>query len=173
MAKEFAHLYVLNLRGNARTSGEEQKKEGDGIFDSGSRATIAIIFFVKDTSVKNSAIHYYDIGDYLKREEKLNRLAHFSNLDAIPFETITPNAKGDWINQREDEFDKLIPLKRDKNSKSVFDINSNGVTTGRDPWVYNFSPDSLMQNVQKCMDTYNADLKRFKCAFQGSFQTTH
>ncbi len=66
VAQEFAHLYVLNLRGNARTSGETFKKEGGKIFDSGSRATIAIIFFVKDTSVKNSAIHYYDIGDYLK-----------------------------------------------------------------------------------------------------------
>ncbi|GAA8664564.1 hypothetical protein KYTH90_08930 [Helicobacter pylori] len=95
VAQEFVHLYVLNLRGNARTSGEERKKECDGIFDSGSRATIAIIFFVKDASVKDSAIHYYDIGDYLKREEKLNRLANFSNLDAIPFETITPNNKGD------------------------------------------------------------------------------
>lgn len=90
VAKDFAHLYVLNLRGNARTSGEERKKEGDGIFDSGSRVTIAIIFFVKDTSVKNSTIHYYDIGDFLKREGKLNRLSNFTNLDAIPFETITP-----------------------------------------------------------------------------------
>ncbi|GHQ69085.1 hypothetical protein JP0075_11380 [Helicobacter pylori] len=151
VAKEFAHLYVLNLRGNARTSGEERKKEGGGIFDSGSRATIAIIFFVKDSSVKNSAIHYYDIGNYLKREDKLNRLAHFTNLDAIPFETITPNAKGDWINQREDGFEKLIPLKRDKKlqNPSVFDINSNGVATGCDPWVYNFSPDALMCSVQK------------------------
>ncbi|GAA7210414.1 DEAD/DEAH box helicase family protein [Helicobacter pylori] len=172
VAKEFAHLYVLNLRGNARISGEERKKEGDGIFDSGSRATIAIIFFVKDTSVKNSMIHYYDIGDYLKREEKLNRLAHFSNLDAIPFETITPNNKGDWINQREDGFEKLIPLKRDKKlqNPSVFDINSGGVTTGRDPWVYNFSPDALMQNVQKCIDTYNADLKRFNAHFREAFK---
>ncbi|GAA8152596.1 DEAD/DEAH box helicase family protein [Helicobacter pylori] len=170
VAQEFAHLYVLNLRGNARTSGEERKKEGDGIFDSGSRATIAVIFFVKDTSVKNSAIHYYDIGDYLKREEKLNRLANFTNLDAIKFETITPNDKGDWINQREDGFEKLIPLKRDKNSKSVFDINSNGVTSGCDPWVYNFSPIVLMQNVQKCMDTYNADLKRFNAHFREAFK---
>ncbi|GAA7740176.1 hypothetical protein JP0165_09640 [Helicobacter pylori] len=169
VAKEFAHLYVLNLRGNARTSGEG-KKEGGGIFDSRSMVTIAIIFFVKDSSVKNSIIHYYDIGDYLKREDKLNRLAHFTNLDAIPFETITPNAKGDWINQREDGFEKLIPLKRDKNSKSVFDINSNGVATGRDPWVYNFSPDALMQNVQKCMDTYNADLKRFNARFREAFK---
>ncbi|GAA9216760.1 DEAD/DEAH box helicase family protein [Helicobacter pylori] len=170
VAQEFAHLYVLNLRGNARTSGEERKKEGDGIFDSGSRVTIAIIFFVKDTSVKNSAIHYYDIGDYLKREEKLNRLANFTNLDAIKFETITPNDKGDWINQREDGFEKLIPLKRDKNSKSVFDINSNGVKSGCDPWVYNFSPIVLMQNVQKCMDTYNADLKRFNAHFREAFK---
>ncbi len=164
VAQEFAHLYVLNLRGNARTSGEKRKKEGGNIFDSGSRATIAIIFFVKDTSVKNSAIHYYDIGDYLKREEKLNRLANFSNLDEIPFETITPNNKGDWINQREDGFEKLIALKRDKklNNDSVFDINSGGVASGRDAWVYNFSKDALMQNVQKCIDTYNADLKRFK-----------
>ncbi|BAW57872.1 DEAD/DEAH box helicase [Helicobacter pylori] len=172
VAQEFAHLYVLNLRGNARTSGEERRKECDGIFDSGSRATIAIIFFVKDASVKNSAIHYYDIGDYLKREEKLNRLANFLNLDAIPFETITPNNKGDWINQREDGFEKLIPIKRDKKRQnpSVFDINSNGVETGRDPWVYNFSPDALMQNVQKCIDTYNADLKRFNAHFREAFK---
>ncbi|GAA7058623.1 hypothetical protein AOHp67_10370 [Helicobacter pylori] len=172
VAKEFAHLYVLNLRGNARTSGETFKKEGGKIFDSGSRATIAVIFFVKDTSVKNSAIHYYDIGDYLKREAKLNMLSNFTNLDAIPFETITPNNKGDWINQREDGFDKLIPLKRDKKlqNNSIFDINSNGVTSRSDPWVYNFSPDSLMQNVQKCMDTYNADLKRFNAHFREAFK---
>ncbi|GAA9287928.1 DEAD/DEAH box helicase family protein [Helicobacter pylori] len=172
VAKEFAHLYVLNLRGNARTSGETCKKEGGKIFDSGSRATIAIIFFVKDTSVKNSAIHYYDIGDYLKREEKLNRLANFTNLDAIKFETIIPNNKGDWINQRDDAFEKLIPLKRDKKRQnpSVFDINSGGVASGRDPWVYNFSPDALMQNVQKCMDTYNADLKLFNARFREAFK---
>ncbi|GLP17240.1 hypothetical protein HpBGD69_15260 [Helicobacter pylori] len=117
VAKDFAHLYVLNLRGNARTSGEERKKEGDGIFDSGSRVTIAIIFFVKDKSVTNNTIHYYDIGDYLKREAKLNLLANFENLDSVPFEKITPNNKGDWINQRNDGFDKLIPLKRDKKLK--------------------------------------------------------
>ncbi|GAA9154892.1 hypothetical protein HpHA181_12540 [Helicobacter pylori] len=109
----------------------------------------------------------------MKREEKLNRLANFTNLDAIPFETITPNDKGDWINQRNDGFDKLIPLKRDKKlqNPSVFDINSGGVTSGRDPWVYNFSPDALMQNVQKCIDTYNADLKRFNAHFREAFKS--
>ncbi|GAA8890775.1 hypothetical protein HpEKA17_06670 [Helicobacter pylori] len=173
VVKDFSHLYVLNLRGNARTSGETFRKEGGKIFDSGSRATIAIIFFVKDRSVKNGAIHYYDIGDYLKREEKLNRLANFTDLDAIEFKTITPNNKGDWINQREDGFEKLIPLKRDKKlqNPSVFDINSRGVISGRDPWVYNFSPDALRRSVQKCIDTYNADLERFNTHFREAFKS--
>ncbi|GAA9829209.1 hypothetical protein VN0510_09660 [Helicobacter pylori] len=173
VAQEFSHLYVLNLRGNARTSGEERKKEGDGIFDSGSRATIAIIFFVKDKSVQNSAIHYYGVEDYLKREAKLNLLASFENLESVPFKEITPNNKGDWINQRGDDFEKLIALKRDKklNNDSVFDINSSGVLTGRDPWVYNFSKDALMRSVQKCIDTYNADLKRFNEVFREAFKS--
>ncbi|GAA9754779.1 hypothetical protein VN0234_12160 [Helicobacter pylori] len=128
---------------------------------------------MKDKSVRNSAIHYYDIGDYLKREEKLNRLSNFLDLDAIPFETIIPNNKGDWINQREDGFEKLIPLKRDKKLKifdTIFDLNSNGVVTNRDPWVYNFSPNALMQSVQKCIDTYNADLERFNVYFREAFK---
>ncbi|GAA9520874.1 hypothetical protein UBN32_00450 [Helicobacter pylori] len=127
---------------------------------------------MKDASVKNGAISYYDIGDYLKREEKLNRLASFENLESVPFKEITPNEKGDWINQREDAFEKLIPLKRDKKlqNPSVFDINSMGVITGRDPWVYNFSKDALSQNVQKCIDTYNADLKRFNEVFREAFK---
>ncbi|PUD01398.1 restriction endonuclease [Helicobacter pylori] len=172
VAKEFSHLYVLNLRGNARTSGEKRKKEGDGIFDSGSRATIAIVFFVKDKSVSDNTIDYYDIGDYLKREAKLNLLAGFENLDFVPFSEITPNAKGDWINQRNDDFEKLIPLKRDKTlqNDSIFDLDSRGVASGRDPWVYNFSPNALMQSVQKCIDTYNADLKRFNARFREAFK---
>ncbi len=162
VAKDFSHLYVLNLRGNARTSGETFKKEGGKIFDSGSRATVAVIFFVKDKDAPNHTIFYYEVEDYLKREAKLNLLAGFENLESVPFKEITPNNKGDWINQRNDDFEKLIPLKRDKNQKifnTIFDLNSNGVATNRDPWVYNFSPKILKQSVQNCIETYNADLK--------------
>ncbi len=173
VAKEFSHLYVLNLRGNQRTSGEVSKKEGGKIFDSGSRVTVAIVFFVKDKSVPNNTIFYYEVGDYLKREAKLHLLAGFENLESVPFEKITPNDKGDWINQRNDDFEKLIPLKTPKTLKivdTIFDLNSNGVATGRDPWVYNFSPKILTQSVQTCIDTYNADLKRFNAVFREAFK---
>ncbi|WQW74315.1 DEAD/DEAH box helicase [Helicobacter pylori] len=173
VAKDFSHLYVLNLRGNQRTSGEVSRKEGGKIFDSGSRATVAIIFFVKDKDAPNHTIFYYEVEDYLKREAKLNLLAGFENLESVPFKEITPNDKGDWINQRNDGFEKLIPLKRDKNQKifdTIFDLNSNGVVSGRDPWVYNFSPKILTQSVQNCIDTYNADLKRFNEVFREAFK---
>ncbi len=172
VAKEFSRLYVLNLRGNARTSGETFKKEGGKIFDSGSRATVAIIFFVKDKDAPNKTIFYYEVEDYLKREAKLHWLAGFENLDSVPFKEITPNDKGDWINQRNDDFEKLIPLKRDKTlqNPSIFDLNSGGVVSGRDPWVYNFSPNTLKQSVQNCIDTYNADLKRFNERFREAFK---
>ncbi|EMH49264.1 helicase protein [Helicobacter pylori HP116Bi] len=93
VAKDFSHLYALNLRGNQRTSGEVSKKEGGKIFDSGSRATVAIVFFVKDESVQNSAIHYYEVEDYLTREAKLNLLANFENLDSVPLRRLSRMTK--------------------------------------------------------------------------------
>ncbi|WP_425311161.1 type ISP restriction/modification enzyme [Helicobacter pylori] len=172
VAQEFAHLYVLNLRGDL--NGKISKiKEGEGENIFGVRVGVAIVFFVKDKNAPNNTIFYYEVEDYLKREAKLNLLASFENLESVPFKEITPNNKGDWINQREDAFEKLIPLKRDKKLKifdTIFDLNSNGVATNRDPWVYNFSQNALMQSVQNCIDTYNADLKRFNEVFREAFK---
>ncbi|MGN8449463.1 type ISP restriction/modification enzyme [Helicobacter pylori] len=172
VAQEFSHLYALNLRGDLNGKIQKIKEgEGDNIF--GVRVGIAIVFFVKDKNAPNHTIFYYEVGDGLKREAKLNLLAGFENLESVPFKEITPNDKGDWINQRNDDFEKLIPLKRDQKLKifdTIFDLNSGGVVSGRDPWVYNFSPNALKQSVQNCIDTYNADLKRFNEVFREAFK---
>jgi predicted helicase len=47
LEKEFDKIYVFNLRGNQRTSGELSRKEGGKIFGSGSRTPIAITILVK------------------------------------------------------------------------------------------------------------------------------
>lgn len=44
------------------------------------------------------------------------------------------------------------------------------MVSGRDPWVYNFSPNILKESVQTCIDTYNADLKRFNAQFREAFK---
>jgi predicted helicase len=46
--REFSHLYIFNLRGNARTQGEQRRKEAGGIFGEGSRTPVVISIMVKD-----------------------------------------------------------------------------------------------------------------------------
>lgn len=53
LEEEFTSIYVLNLRGNQRTSGELSRKEGGKIFGSGSRTPIAITFLVKNPAKKD------------------------------------------------------------------------------------------------------------------------
>jgi predicted helicase len=74
LVEEFKKIYVFNLRGNARTRGEEWQKEGGKIFGQGSRAGVALLFLVKDKKEKKDApakLYYYQVPDALKREEKL------------------------------------------------------------------------------------------------------
>lgn len=48
LESEFDYIYIFNLRGNQRTSGETSRKEGGKIFDSGSRTPVAISLLVKN-----------------------------------------------------------------------------------------------------------------------------
>ncbi|WP_373925603.1 Eco57I restriction-modification methylase domain-containing protein, partial [Bartonella raoultii] len=48
LVEEFSSLYIFHLRGDARTSGEQRKKESGGIFGEGSRTPIAISILVKN-----------------------------------------------------------------------------------------------------------------------------
>ena len=73
LAEEFTSVHVLNLRGNARTSGEPRRTEGYNIFDQGSRAPVAIAILTRNPDRKSEGcrILYRDVGDYLTREQKL------------------------------------------------------------------------------------------------------
>ncbi len=162
VVREFSEIYVLNLRGdlNAQMQGKKYG-EGGNIFDK--KVGVAIVFFVKDVNAKKECqIHYYDIGDYLSREAKLEKLENFKTLESVPFVRIVPNQKGDWINQRGDDFDKLLPLKSEKKEQGVFMINATGVATNREFWAYNFSKKTLKDSMQRCIDAYNEDLARFQ-----------
>jgi len=165
LVDEFTSIYCFNLRGNQRTSGEQSRKEGGKIFGSGSRATIAIIILIKNPEKQSSnQVNYYDIGDYLKREQKLSIIQNFGNISAINWQKITPNDSYDWINQRNDTFERFISLgdKKDKSSKTIFDSYVLGLTTSRDAWCYNFSKTNLYNNIFQFIEFYNQQLKQYK-----------
>ena len=164
LGKEFSEIYCFNLRGDARTSGEQRKKEKGNIFGSGSRTPVAITLFVKNPSlVGQCKIHYHDIGDYLNREQKLKVIADRGSIEYVPWTEIHPNKAGDWINQRSGAFKKLIPLgnKNDRSDKTIFELYSLGVATSRDSWTYNFSRERLTQNMRSMIDCYNQQVRSF------------
>ena len=168
LAEEFSSLYVFHLRGNARTSGEMRRKEKDNVFGQGTRTPIAITLFVKNPAAsEHGKIYLHDIGDYLTQAEKLEKISAFGSINGIEavqgWQTITPDVHNDWIGQRDDSFSEFISLgdKKDKNSITIFENYSNGVKTNRDAWVYNASKNKLIESVNKSINFYNSEVKRY------------
>ena len=162
LAEEFDLIHVLNLRGNARTSGERRRSEGDNVFGQGSRAPVAITMLVKnpERADEDCRILYRDIGDYLKREDKLRMLREWGSIDGIEdWEEITPDQHDDWIGQRDEAYEALYPLgskaaKAGVSDETVFQLFSNGYKTGRDAYLYNFSQDACAENARMAVRSY-------------------
>lgn len=170
LCAEFSRLHVFDLRGDQRTSGEASRREGGKIFGSGSRTPVAITILVKnEDSDRHGELNYYDIGDYLTREDKLAMIAELGSVSAIKWKRLTPNDEGDWINQRDPAFQSFLPLaERDgQDGESVFTSNSYGVVTNRDPWVYNSTVTALEKNVRKLIKAYNEECEKYRKACDG------
>ncbi|MBP2436621.1 type ISP restriction/modification enzyme [Microbacterium amylolyticum] len=163
---EFSDVIVYNLRGNARSMGERRRREAGNVFGEGSQAGIAVTVLVKDSAHQGAArIHYADVGDYLTREEKLDKLVREGSIEGTTLETLTPNSAGDWINQRDDRFGTWAPI-GDKETKGgmdtpgVFRDYSRGLATSRDAWAWNFSDCDLRQNICTHVDHLNDERER-------------
>jgi predicted helicase len=174
LSDEFSSIWVFNLRGNQRTSGEVSRMEGGKIFGSGSRAGIAISILIKAPgSQRPCEIHYRDIGDYLSREDKLAHIAKLGSVGGLRREglwtRIRPNKEHDWINQRDPVFESFLPLgdKDDPTGKSFFKTYSLGVATNRDTWVYNMSRTTVEKNVRSLITFYGQQKARYESACRG------
>ena len=167
--KEFSSIYIFNLRGNARTSGELRRKEKDNVFGQGTRTPIAITILVKNPKAKTdkATIYYREVEDYLTREQKLEGIVKQKSVLAKGFvqKVLQPNDKGDWLNQRSNVFSNLINIEPENrfknNNKSYFDAAIIGVSTHRDAWIYGFGCNSLKDNTNKMCDNYNGQRKLY------------
>ena len=167
LQEEFTSIYVLNLRGNARTSGEQRRKESGNVFGEGTRTPITITLLVKNPAKKGKAnIYYHDIGDYLTKRQKLDAVEKFQSISNIEWQELIPNEKKDWINQRDGLFESLLPLfpetKFDPKAKSFFSPYSLGLVTAKDPYLYNFDSKKLKSTVKRMVDYYQKEQLRYK-----------
>lgn len=165
LLEDFNSVYVFNLRGNQRTSGELSRKEGGKIFGSGSRTPVAITILVKKKGVKKDGfVRYHDIGDYLSRTDKLQIINEFGSIKNIPWKYLTPNEDNDWINQRNPNFMNFIALGDKKKREDIsiaLDNYALGLNTSRDAWVYSFSEVSANKKANEMIEFYNSE--RIRC----------
>ena len=166
LAQDFTKIYHIDLKGNARTSGERRRKEGGNVFDDQIRVGVGISFFIKKadaTSGTETEVWIYSVDDYLKAREKQKLLTDFRNYTNVPMKKATIDAKHTWLTEGlHIEFNTFIPMgtKEAKAAKGtavdvIFKTYSLGVSTNRDAWAYNFNANALTENVRRMMEFYN------------------
>ena len=172
LAQDFTKIYHIDLKGNARTSGERRRKEGGNVFDDQIRVGVGISIFIKKAEVTSepAEIWIYTVEDYLKAREKQQLLVDFGNYANVPMKQTTLNEKHTWLTEGlRAEFDTFFPMgsKKAKATKGmaadvIFKTYSPGIKTNRDAWAYNFNRGALTENIQRMGETYNAEVDRWK-----------
>ncbi len=168
LANDFDAVYILDLGGNARKG---LKVSDSNVF--GIRVGVSISLFVKTKRKpsQQSRIFYYRTDDLWNREKKFDFL-YEQRINAIQWQLIQPDKRHAWMTKGvQSDFDDFIPM-GDKTTKAadngngavgaIFKTYSNGVTTSRDAWACNFQRNDLLENMQRMIDTYNAELDRWK-----------
>lgn len=151
--KEFNEIYVINLKGDAHSSGKERRKQAGNIFHNQIRVGVAIYFFLRKKGQKGCKIYLAEVDDYAKADEKLDFVSK-NKLSDLSFKKIEPDRFNNWINQPNEKFFDLVPLAGEE--KSIFELTSNGVKTQRDDWVYDFSKEALVEKVEYFLGVYNS-----------------
>ena len=172
LEQDFTSIYHIDLKGNARTSGERRKKEGGNIFDDQIRVGIGISFFIRKSGEKSerARVWIYSVNDYLKARDKQKILLQSGNYTELPMREATSDANYTWLTQGlRTEFETFVSM-GNKVVKSgishpadvIFKSYSRGINTSRDTWVYNFNRDTLIESIKKTIATYNAEVLRWK-----------
>ena len=167
LAADFDSIYILDLGGNARKG---LKVSDANVF--GIRVGVSINLFVKHKgkSPENSRLLYYETDELWNRQQKFDFLNESQHIGNIAWQLIQPDTRYTWLTEGlQAEFDTFIPMgakeakaQKDEATDVIFKTYSNGVLTARDAWVCNFNRNALAANVSGMIDTYNAEMDRWK-----------
>ena len=158
-ANEFTDIYVLDLGSDVRRN---PKISGTAHNVFGIQTGVAIGFFVREkTKQGECGVHYAWREDAELATDKLAYLRE-AKLADVAFDSIAPDAKGNWINQSDSDFEQLLPLanretklaKLVADERAVFRLYSLGVITARDEWVYDYNAEQVGSKVRSFINEY-------------------
>ncbi len=165
LVEEFDTLYLLNLGGNIRKG-----QPGDSnVF--GIQVGVSINFLVKTKKHTGaSQILYNEETAEVPKERTFQFLADCAHVGNVTWRKIQPNARQMWLTEGlRDDFETFLPMgtKAAKAAKgaaegTIFKTYSLGVSTNRDAWAYDFSPEKLTENMTRMIEFYNAETSRWE-----------
>ncbi|MBU4487182.1 MAG: N-6 DNA methylase [Candidatus Delongbacteria bacterium] len=157
---EFDFAYIIDLDGDVRNNPAQAKGNVFGIM-----VGVSITFLVKQRASlkKQCNIKYFYVDSELAREKIDYLIQHTGSTrwEEVFFKHITPSKNNDWIDISINDFDRLLPLIDKKSKNSVFNSSSNGISTNRDEWVYDFNKNNLEMKTKYFMIEYNNEVKRW------------
>jgi len=166
-AEEFDDIYIVDtlsdVRKNPSIAGTTHN-----VF--GIQTGVAVAFLVKtaENSKKKAGIHYFSLTDEMRKNEKLEWFRE-NRISRIPFRSVIPDRKNNWLHMQNNDFDEFVPLadrevKAGKSKKALFELYSGGVKSQRDDWVYDFSKENLIKKMKCFADVYQKTVinKKFR-----------
>ncbi len=167
LADDFDEIYILDLGGNVRKGVKVSDANVFGIM-----VGVSINLFVKKkgNASETPRIFYYRTDELWNKKRKFDFLTQRQHVGTIEWKPLQPDARHTWLTEGlHAEFDTFIPMgtKKAKAVKGaavdvIFKTYSFGVVTSRDAWVYNFNRNTLTENVQRMIDTYNTEVDRWQ-----------
>jgi predicted helicase len=157
---EFDSAYIIDLGGNIRENYGKKGQSIGNVFDI--QVGVAIMFLIKSDNIKKKCqIHYIALENSFSKMEKLDWLKN-SHIESISFEILHPDINEYWINIADNDWESLMQLySKDEKGNSLFKLASNGISTNRDEWVYDFNKKNLVEKSIYFIDEYNHELNRW------------
>jgi predicted helicase len=167
LARDFNLVYHVDLKGNARTSGERRKREGGNVFSDQIRAGVGITVLIRSFKAVDCGVKYFEVGDASKAEQKKDLLVRYASVGAVQWRALDLDRGGDWQLSRAASDQDALPIGSKeareglKGANAVFSEYSLGVSTNRDAVVYDFKRGPLRDRVVSFIDAYNAEADRY------------
>lgn len=162
VSRDFSEIWIVNLKGNARSSGEFRRKQGGNIFDDKIKVGVAIAFLVRKSGVTDFSAYYAEVADYTSAEDKLSFIQSLL-LSKDDFTRLSPDSGGNWITSHATSWPSFLQLvdpgqgaaSDPRRDQTIFRITSNGLQTKRDEWAYGWNVAEVDAKMRLVLHAYN------------------
>ena len=168
LAKDFSLIYHLNLKGDARTTGEMRRRQAGNVFDDAIRVGVGVTILVRRSTPRKrvAEIHIAEVDDYLTSQQKRLYLESANSFSATDLRRAAIDSRGYWQLGSANDFESLVALgdratKGTQSTEAIFEVFGGGVKTNRDAWAYNMNSAALSENMRRTIDFYNDQVSRW------------